>query len=241
LNTEHFSLSNTSALDEMEGHRFAISDRRDDARLFARARKHSRRVRILRIAIPAILVLTLGITVFVSWFDPLKILVRLPGEAGRLIISGTKITMEAPKLTGYTKDQRWYELSARAAAQDITKPNAFELYDVRAKVEAEDKSQMLLSAKLGWFDRKTGILTLKDDIVLKSSRGEEIRLSEASVDTGSGEIISNQPVEVQTAQAKLNAQRMEVINSGEVIRFIGNVVMNLSEMGATGSLPVEKR
>jgi lipopolysaccharide export system protein LptC len=224
----------------MEGHRFAIGKRSDNARAFIRARKHSRRVRILRIAIPAVLVLTLGITLLISWLDPLKVLVRLPGDAGRLVISGTKITMEAPKLSGYTRDRRWYELSARAASQDITKPDAFELYDVRARIETEDKSQIFLSAKTGWFDRKAGVLTLKDEIILQSSRGEEIRLSEAVVDTGSGEIISNRPVEVRTQQAKLNAQRLEVINSGEIIRFIGNVVMNLSDLGPAGTSAAEK-
>ena len=75
-----------------------------------------------------------------SWLDPLKVLVRLPIDAGRLVISGTKITMEAPKLSGYTKDRRWYELTANAAAQDITKPDLIELNEIRAKIEAEDKS-----------------------------------------------------------------------------------------------------
>ena len=40
----------------------------------------------------------------VSWLDPLKVLVRLPIDSGKLVISGTKITMEAPKLSGYTRD-----------------------------------------------------------------------------------------------------------------------------------------
>ena len=40
------------------------------------------------------------------------------------MISGTKLTMQAPKLSGYTRDGRWYELIADSAAQDITKPEA---------------------------------------------------------------------------------------------------------------------
>ena len=49
--------------------------------------------------------------------------------------------MEAPKLSGYTRDQRWYEMNAKSAAQDVTKPESLvELSDVRAKILTADKS-----------------------------------------------------------------------------------------------------
>ena len=211
------------------------------ARAFARAGRHSRRVRFLRVALPVTIVLTLGTTWLVSWLDPLKVLVRLPIDAGRLVISGTKITMEAPKLSGYTRDRRWYELTATAAAQDITKPDLIELHDVRAKVEAEDKSStMFLAAKDGVFNRKGGILTLNNDISLRSSSGYEMKLNEAVVDTANGEVVSNKPVEVITQQATLRAERLEVVKSGEIVRFIGNVVMHLT-MNDDSAQAAEKR
>jgi lipopolysaccharide export system protein LptC len=233
-------LSATSALEGTAGRHYVVGDRRDDARAFARAVRHSRRVRFLRIAIPAVIVLALGATWLVSWLDPLKMLVRLPIDSGKLVISGTKITMEAPKLSGYTRDNRWYELTASAAAQDITKPNMVELHDVRAKVETEDKSTMFLSAKDGLYDRKAGILTLNNDISLKSTSGYEVRLNEAVVDTGSGEIVSNKPVEVLSQQGTLKAERLEVSKSGEIVRFSGNVVMNVSGQG-DGAVPAAEK
>ena len=36
---------------------------------------------------------------------------RLPVDASGLVISGTKITMAQPKLSGYTRDSRWYEVT----------------------------------------------------------------------------------------------------------------------------------
>jgi len=203
-----------------------------------RAARHSRRVRFFRIAIPVVIVLMLGITVLVSWLDPLKVLVRIPINAGQLVISGTKITMEAPKLSGFTRDHRSYELTARAAAQDITKPDLVELHDVRAKVEAEDKSTLFLAATDGHFNRKANVLTLRRDISLKSSSGYEMRLDEAVVDTASGEIVSDKPVQVITQQGTLNAERLEVSRSGEIVRFLGGVVMNLEGLGeAEGGAP----
>lgn len=188
-------------------------------------------MRFLRVAIPVVIVLALGTTWLVSWLDPMKMLVRLPIDSGKLVISGTKITMEAPRLTGYTRDNRWYELTAGAAAQDITKPDLVELREVRAKVDTEDKNTMFLSAKDGLYDRKAGVLTLNNNISLKSTSGYEIRLNEAIVDTASGEVVSNKPVEVVLQeQGTLRAERLEVLKSGEVVRFTGNVVMNLTKI-----------
>lgn len=224
-----FGLSIRSAIEETGSPRYVAGSGRDTARAFARATRHSRRVRFLRVALPVLIVLMLGTTWFVSWLDPLKVLVRLPTDAGRLVISGSKITMEAPKLSGYTRDRRWYELTATAAATDVTKPDLIELHDVRAKVEAQDKSStMFLAAKDGVFNRKGGVLTLINEISLKSSSGYEMKLNEAVVDTANGEVVSNKPVEVITQQATLRAERLEVSKSGEVVRFLGNVVMNLS-------------
>jgi lipopolysaccharide export system protein LptC len=222
-------LSATSALEATGPRRYVIADRGDNAQAFARAARHSRRVRFLRVTIPVVIVVAVGTTWLVSWLDPLKVMVKLPIDAGKLVISGTKITMEAPKLSGYTRDQRWYELSAASATQDITKPDVVELGEVRAKVQGEDKSTMFLSAKDGTFDRKANILTLNNDISLKSTTGYEIRLDEAVVDTASGEIVSNKPVEVVLSdQGTLKSERLEVLQSGEIVRFTGNVVMNLT-------------
>jgi len=222
----------TTATIEATGNRgFAISERRDERRAFQRAARHSRRVRFLRLAIPVTIALTLGATMLVSWLDPLKVLARLPIDAGKLVISGTKITMEAPKLSGYTRDNRWYELNATAAAQDVTKPDIIELVEVRAKIETADKSTITLSAQAGTYSRKTSILNLNRNVILKSSAGFEIHLDEAIVDTGSGEVVSNKPVEVLTQDATLNADRLEVEKSGDIVRFIGGVVMNLNGVG----------
>jgi lipopolysaccharide export system protein LptC len=234
-------LSTTSTLDEMHGHGFALGGEVDRERAFRRAMRHSRRVRRLRVAIPVVIVAILSAMALVRWLDPLRVLVRLPTDAGRLVISGTKITMEAPKLSGYTRDSRWYELTARAAAQDITKPNIIELHGVRAKVEAEDKSTMHLSATEGTFDRKAGVLTLVRDILLKSTNGYEMQLEEAVVETGTGVIVSRKPVEVRTQQGTINANELEVSKAGEIVRFGGGVLVDLpAGMGDVGGPPASK-
>ena len=51
--------------------------------------------------------------------------------------------------------------------------------------------------------------------MLRSSTGFEMHLDEAVVDTGSGEVVSNKPVEVFTQDTTLNADRLEVDKSGD--------------------------
>ena len=111
-------------------------------------------MRFLRRSIPIAIALILGATVLVSWIDPLKVLVRFPLDAGSLVIKGTKITMEAPKLSGYTREQRWYEMNAKGATQDVTKPDLIELSEIRAKMETQDKTTFHLSSKDGLYNRK---------------------------------------------------------------------------------------
>jgi lipopolysaccharide export system protein LptC len=235
------SLSTISTLHTVEKRGFATTGRRDTELMFHRAMRHSRRVRTLRVAIPVIIALMLGSIWFMSWLDPLRILVRLPTDSGKLVISGTKLTMQAPKLNGYTRDGRWYELTADSAAQDITKPNLVELHDVRAKIEAEDKSLMNVSAADGIFDRKSGVLTLGRDILLNSTNGYAVHLIEAVIDTGSGDIVSNKPVEVQMLQGTLNAKRVQVTKAGNLIQFGGGVVMDLAAGALESAKPENDR
>ena len=200
----------------------------DSARAFRAARRHSRLVRILRIAIPAAVVLGLTIITLVTYFNPLRMLAKLPISAGNLVVSGTKFTMEQPRMVGFTSDSRAYEFTADAAAQDLTKPDIVELRNIRGKVAMQDKSAVDMSADTGVYDTKGETLKLNSNIVLNSSAGYQARLSEAMVDTRKGDVVSDKPVEVKLLQGMLNANRLEILNSGELLRFHGGVDMVLT-------------
>ena len=81
---------------------------------FAIAARHSRIVRVLRIAVPAAVILSMAAIVMVSIFNPFRMLLpKLPLDMGNLVVSGTKITMESPHLAGYTPDRRPYEVGQK--------------------------------------------------------------------------------------------------------------------------------
>jgi lipopolysaccharide export system protein LptC len=190
------------------------------------ALRHSRYVRWLRIGVPVGIAAVLLTVVGINYMPPIGGF-RLPGELGKLVIHGTKITMEQPRLTGFTIDSRAYEFSADAAAQDITKPNMIELDKLHAKMEMQDKSSVEMSAKAGVYDAKSEILKLNDNIVLTSSTGYEGRLSEAVIDVKKGNVVSDQPVAIKMLQGVLNANRLDIAENGSVVRFGGGVSMTL--------------
>jgi lipopolysaccharide export system protein LptC len=197
-----------------------------DAR-FARAARHSRMVRALRIAVPAVVGLAMAGLIAIAVFNPFRALAKLPLEMDNLVVSGTKITMESPHLSGFTPDKRPYEMWAKTATQDITDPDHVELHTLRAKVLMEDHTTVTLDSRTGVFDTKTQMLDLHKDILMRSSTGYEARLTHALVDMGLGTVTSDQPVDVKLLNGTLTADTMKVTEKGDVVRFENNVVMHL--------------
>jgi lipopolysaccharide export system protein LptC len=216
-------------------HGWKASGPRNLARLIRDARRHSARVRLMRTAVPAAAVAGLGAVVLLTWFNPLRALPELPISAANLVVSGTKITMEAPKLTGFTRDNRAYNVTAEAAAQDFTNPSVVELTGIRANIEMQNKGSIDLSAIAGVYNTKSELLTLTQHIILISSDGYEGHLTEATADVRKGSIVSEKPVEMFLPNGKLNANRMEVENNGELLRFGGGVVLNLNSIDSAPS------
>jgi lipopolysaccharide export system protein LptC len=195
---------------------------------FAAAARHSRMVRLLRVAVPATVLLALASIVLIQVFvNPFPRVMNLPVDISNLVVSGTKITMETPHLAGFSTDQRPYEVWAKAAIQDLTDPDHVELRTLRAKVQMEDKSTVTMDARTGFFDSKQQMLDLRKDIFLQSSTGYEAKLSQAYVDINKGTVTSDEHVDVKLLNGTLTADKLRIINSGEVVRFEGNVVMNL--------------
>jgi len=217
----------TAQTDPQTARAYWTMSRGDSVRAFRVARRHSRAVRILRVAVPlAVVVGFIGIFL-ITYFNPLRMLARLPIDAGNLVVSGTKITMEQPRLSGFTRDERAYELSADAAKQDLTKPDLIELHNIRAKVQMQDKSTMEMSATAGIYDSKAETLKLDQNIVLSSSTGYRGQLSEAQIDIRKGYVVSERPVAMEMLQGTLKANRLEIIDSGDLVRFDGGVALTL--------------
>jgi lipopolysaccharide export system protein LptC len=213
-------------MQDMAGVSFA-DEGNDRENLFRSATRHSRMVRIFRGAIPVSLIGILATIAALAYFQPQRPREQLLVDPAKVVLSDSKINMEAPKLGGYTRDGRPYELTARAAAQDLTNPTVLELKGVRAKVTMQDKSTVDLSAATGMYDTKGDTMILRTDVVVTSSAGYSVRLNEAKVDVKTNRIVSDQPVEVTLSNGTVKANRLEVSDNGDVMQFAGDVDVTL--------------
>jgi lipopolysaccharide export system protein LptC len=138
--------------------------------------------------------------------------------------------MESPHLSGFSPDGRPYELWAKAATQDLTRPDHVDLATLRAKLMTEDQSTVTIDARNGQFDTKAQLLDLRQDVYLQSS-SYQAWMTRALVDLGKGTVNSDEPVDVKWQGGTLRGQRLRITEKGELIRFEGGVVVNLDNAG----------
>jgi lipopolysaccharide export system protein LptC len=210
-----------------ETHGWTASRRTDVDRAVRKAGRHSILVRIVRVVLPVGVVAGLTVLVLLTYFKPMQMFDKLPSVSGKLAVQGSKITMELPRIAGFTRDSRAYELNAETAVQDITKPDIIELQNLRAKMELQDKDVVNITANAGTYNTKADRIVLRDQIVVTSQQGYKALLREAAVEMKKGNVISEQPVDITLPNGTLKANRMEIIDSGEVIRFERGVVLDL--------------
>lgn len=191
-------------------------------RAHARAHRHSARVRKLRRLIPvaaggAMLLLAAYL------FNPLGTIA--PGvSVGPITLSGTKVRMENPKLSGFRKGDRGYEVTATAALQDMRKPSLIELEAMRGHIATDEKGGIArLEAATGLFDTTREALDLNREIRIWTDKGEEARLNSAAIDFKTGSVRSQEAVTVTVPSGSVAADGLDVVENGRVISFIGNV------------------
>jgi len=203
---------------------FLMQPRRDNRRAFRAAMRHSRLVRITRVGLPLVIVLCAAAFGAYRWVDPMRVLARLPVSTEEVLVSGTKIVMRQPRLAGFTKDERPYTVTARTAAKDLAHPDLLELGHIHTTITMQDGRNVELTATDGLYNGKADTLRLFNGVVVSTS-DYQISLREALANIKAGSVVSEQPVEVKMLQGTVNANRLEVTESGAVIRFGGGVTL----------------
>lgn len=204
---------------------------------FTKARRHSARVRWIKRLVPVtIIVAVLGIGA-VSILSRLKLSIDLPFDIGHLTLSGSRLTMELPKLSGFTDDNRGYRITAKTAVQDLTRPDVIELSDIEARLELADKGWASVNAKTGSFDTKKQFITLGDGVDLAMNGGYGGKLEDADVDIKAGTIATAHPVVFTYLDGKLVADRLDVTDRGARALFQGHVQLDFRMSNLPGQKP----
>jgi len=200
--------------------------RRDRDHAFQSAKRHSRRVRLLRWTLPSLALGGLALIALYLWLDPLRFYRGIPTDFGRISITDNKLTIDAPKLSGFTQDRRPYSLTAESASQDLGQPNVIELKAIRGQVELANRGETELHALRGVYDMKAGSLTLTEGIEITATGGYQVTLNDAFVEVKKGRVVTENPVSAVFPDGSLQAERVEILNHGDRVRF-RNVRMTL--------------
>ena len=185
---------------------------------FGVAQRHSRLVRLLKYAIPTLAGLGIAGFLFFTFFDPLA-REEISVDVGKLNVSGDRLTMELPRLTGFNKRQQSYNVTAKSASQRLTAPGLIDLTDLEAVISMPDKAKATLKAINGKFDSNAELLTLHDNVTVSSTSGYSAALTAATVDFKAGTVKSDQPVRVNLESGVVEAGSLSVSGGGDVIIF----------------------
>lgn len=193
---------------------------------FRRAQRHSARVRWIRRLLPLTIVAATAVIGVGALMQSLQVKIELPFDIGRLSLSGSRLTMDLPKLSGFTDDNRGYSVTAKSASQDLTQPDMIDLTDIEAKLEMADHGWATVQAKAGTIDTKKQFITLGEGVQLAMKGGYGGHLESAEVDVKAGTITSSQPVRFTYLDGRLVADNLSVSDRGEKALFTGHVQLD---------------
>lgn len=194
------------------------------AAAFHRASRHSRRVRWLKLLVPAAAVAMMAGFVFSSWIStPASVSVEVEDTA----FSEGKLVMANPRLEGLTSDGRPYLMTAERAIQSIDDEGVIDLESLEARMPADDGNWARVVAKAGVYDRAANTLSLSSDIVVTTTDGAVGRLSSAVVDIAASTLKSTEPVDLERHGSRITAASMEMLEGGKRLIFETRVRMNI--------------
>ncbi len=194
-------------------------------RAFERAQRHSRIVRILRIAFPVCAVAIMGLYFLSSKFT--ISIGDMKASVARIEVNKNRLRMIEPRLEGVTDKKGAYFVTAAYAEQDIANTSIVHLNKVRAKIENPEQGWTRLTAPEGKFDTEKETLLLLGDIRVGSSSGMTSRLSRAEIDMKTQRTISSEPVLVKALNGTINSNTMEIFNAERTVIFRGNVRVHI--------------
>ncbi len=191
---------------------------------FAKAQRHTDRVRILKIALPTLAVLIIlgfvAALVIRSVISPLI-------DLGGISINDGKLVMENPELSGFDGKDRPYSLSASRAAQDVENPARVELETISAILPIDETVSASVSAGRGLYDAEAKTLILDREVRLLTTDGMEMFLQDADVDIETGKLQTGNPVWAKSPGAEISSGSLLVEDNGKRIVFEEKVKMTL--------------
>ena len=186
------------------------------------AMRHSARVTRLRRWIlwsAALIVVSVGLGLLVSSFR------FLPSDLNlqRIALKGTSIIIDEPKLVGYQKDGRPYEIRARQGVQDITRPDVFDLEGLDIRIESADAGAVSMTAARGHYNARADRAEMSGGVNMRDSKSFDMRVESAVFDLKSSKMTSDKPVKVRLVGGEVDGKSIEFSEKERRASFRGGV------------------
>jgi lipopolysaccharide export system protein LptC len=197
-------------------------ERGDD--VFRSARVRSRSVRFLRVVLPALA----GVAVFAFLAKVYVFDGTLEGlSLADIDLQSGALVMEAPRVSGFDETRRSYDIRADRAIQNLDDPGKVRLEGISARLGLDSRNSATLDATTGIYDTNAETLILSDGITIAMSSGYQATLDNANIDLKAGSMITNDPVELSSAEGRIRANEVEIIDRGRLIKFRRGVQVTL--------------
>lgn len=194
------------------------------ATAFGNAQRHSRRVRLLKFALPlAAAVIALAFPLYSYLMAPASVAINADSSA----ITDGKLVMANPKLQGLTKQNLPYSMVATRAVQDITKQGLIELEGIDATLPLNASVSAKVEAARGLYNRDSNTLDLSQDVTVTTTDGMVAKFKSAFLDMGKGIMKTDDPVEITRDGSHIASDTMSVENNGKTLIFEKHVRVNI--------------
>jgi lipopolysaccharide export system protein LptC len=184
--------------------------------------RHSRRVAILRIALPATALLILA-AVFLWPVAAAHRIIAMPPTPAT-----PQLTMEQPRFTGTDEQNRPYTLSADRATQLPHDLMQVDLVEPKALLSGADGRPVKGSASIGRFDQSKKKLWLGGAVMLEQTGNPanpddmtHFTTSELNADLTAHTIWGDKPARLTGAFGSIEGQGFRAYDGGKVLLFTG--------------------
>lgn len=147
----------------------------------------------------------------------------VPMLLGDAAIVDDSMVMRQPHYSGLTSAADPYEVVAETAIVDPENPNRIHLTRLEADLERERASDLRLTAASGVYYRAIEKLKLEGDVRLTTSDGYRFETPAAQISLARGRVWGERPVQGNGPAGALEADRFEIRDGGDVLRFEGRV------------------
>lgn len=188
-----------------------------------RAVRHTRRVKQLRVALPAI-----AAVVVVGLVGAAALPKLLPLSLAGLSLSAEGLVMNAPRLSGHLGEGRRYEVTAERAIQSLINPQQLTLRGLSATIDLAEDGRIDIAGDSAAYNTQTEILSLSDGVTLKATDGTSAQLPGATLDLARGTLKSDGAVSIATPRGTIRAGGLSVAGGGNVIRFTDGIALTIN-------------